>query len=220
MTNALSLEHAGRDLFPGRAFDALLFDMDGTLLTSIGASERVWGAWAAGYGLNARDFLPNSHGMRVIDVIDRLALPGVDPARETQRILEAELADFAGVEAIAGARDFLTALLPHRWAVITSAPRILAIRRLTVAGLPVPPVLVTGEDVEFGKPDPACFLMGAARLRIAPDRCVVFEDAPAGIHAGEAARCAVVVVTAAHSREVTTIHPTILDYRRLDIKAA
>ena len=218
MTSAVSLDHAGRDLFPGRAFDALLFDMDGTLLTSIGASERVWGAWAAGYGLNAQDFLPDCHGMRVIDVIDRLALPGVDSARETRRILDAELADVAGVEAIAGARDFLAALRPHCWAVITSAPRVLAIRRLTVAGLPIPPVLVTGEDVAFGKPDPACFLMGAARLNVAPHKCVVFEDAPPGIRAGEAARCAIVVVTAAHSHDMTTIHPTILDYRQVNVR--
>lgn len=164
MRVAFSVEHAGVELFPDKAFEGFLFDMDGTLLTSIGTSERVWGKWAAGYGLNAADFLPRCHGMRVADVIDSLGLSGVNSALEAQRILEAELADVAGIEAIAGARAFLATLPWHRWAVITSAPRVLAVRRLTVAGLPIPPVLITGEDVEIGKPDPACFLMAITYL--------------------------------------------------------
>ena len=75
------------DLFPEHAFGAFLFDMDGTLLTSIEASSRVWGRWAAQFGLDAATFLPNSHGMRVRDVIAELSLPGVDADREAENIL-------------------------------------------------------------------------------------------------------------------------------------
>ena len=114
-------------LFPGRRFGALLFDMDGTLLTSIEASERVWTRWAAPFGLDAASFLPQSHGMRVADVITGLGLPGVDPVAEAETILRWELADMDGVREIAGASAFLATLPAGRWAVVTSAPRVLAL---------------------------------------------------------------------------------------------
>ncbi len=217
MKDAIAFRDAGRDLFPGKTFDSLLFDMDGTLLTSIKASERVWGKWADQFGLDANDFLPNSHGMRVTEVIESLGLPGVDPEREARSIFEAELADVADVAEIAGAGAFLATLPPRQWAVVTSAPRELALRRLSVAGIPEPSVLVTAEDVLLGKPDPASFLLAARRLNVAPARCLVFEDAPAGIRAGEAAGCDVVVVTAAHRQSAPAGRASIRDYSRVSI---
>lgn len=218
MSIAFSIEHAGVELFPEKVFEAFMFDMDGTLLTSIGSSERVWAKWAARYGLNASDFLPTCHGMRVAEVIDSLGLSDVDSALEAQRILEAELADVTGIEAIAGARTFLETLPSNRWAVVTSAPRVLAVRRLTVAGLPIPPVLITGDDVESGKPDPSCFLAGAARLHVTPEQCVVFEDAPVGICAGNAAGCSVVVLSGTQPEICPDFHPSIPNYSRLVIR--
>jgi sugar-phosphatase len=215
MTAPLTLKHEERELIPGETFEALLFDMDGTLLTSIGASERVWGRWARQFGLNARDFLPHCHGMRVAEVVASLRLPGVNPLHEAQLILEAELADVAGVEAIAGAPAFLSSLPPGRWAIVTSAPRVLALRRLAVAGLPIPATLITAEDVTAGKPDPACYLMAAARLGARAERCAVFEDAPAGIAAGEAAGCKVITVGQQHQPHAAQRRPSIRDYRQL-----
>ena len=203
--------------FAGELFDAFLFDMDGTLLTSIAASQRVWGRWATRFGLDAAAFLPQSHGMRVREVIDRLALPGVDAATETDTILREELADMDGVREIAGAAAFLASLPPTRWAVVTSAPRILARRRLAVAGLPTPPVLIAAEDVARGKPDPACYRLAAARLAVAPEDCLVFEDARAGILAGEAAGADVLVITAAHPEPASTAHPVARDYTKLAV---
>lgn len=217
MKHANTLRDAGRDIFPGKAFGALLFDMDGTLLTSIKASERVWGKWAERFGLKAQDFLPKSHGMRVMEVIESLGLPGVDPECEARSIFEAELADVADITEIAGAGAFLATLSPDQWAVVTSAPRELALRRLSVAGIPIPSVLVTAEDVLLGKPNPASFLLAARRLKIAPEKCLVFEDAPAGIRAGEAAGCDVVVVTAAHHQQTLMGRPSIQDYSRVSI---
>ncbi|TKB82735.1 MAG: HAD family hydrolase, partial [Mesorhizobium sp.] len=69
-------------MFAGRKFAAFLFDMDGTILNSIAAAERVWAAWAHRQGLDVAAFLPTIHGVRAIETIGRLALPGVDPARE------------------------------------------------------------------------------------------------------------------------------------------
>ena len=78
-------------------------------------------------------------------------------------------------------------LPPDRWAIVTSSPRRLALRRLEAAGLSPPAVLVTGEEIEHGKPAPDCFLLGAEHLGQKIEDCLVFEDAPAGIQAGEGA---------------------------------
>lgn len=199
----------------GRSFGALLFDMDGTIVNSIAAAERVWIAWAERHGLDVEAFMPTIHGVRGIETITRLALPGVDPAAEAEAILLAELEDVDGVAEIEGATAFLAALPADRWAIVTSSPRRLALRRLAAAGLPVPAVLVTAEDVERGKPAPDCFLLAAERLGQRIDDCLVFEDAPAGIQAAEAAGAAVAVVTVTHRHALETHHPTITGYGAL-----
>ena len=78
--------------------------------------------------------------------------------------------------------------------------RRLATSRLTHGGLPLPRVLVTAEDVERGKPDPQPYLAAAAALGVEPSRCLVVEDAPAGIAAGKAAGAAVLAVTTTFSQ--------------------
>src|SRR6201991_4767014 len=130
-------------MFADRRFSALLFDMDGTVLDSTAAAERVWGAWARRHGLDVAAFLPTMHGRRAIETVRRLALPGVDPEREADEITKAEIADVEGIHAIAGAAAFLTSLPPRRWAIVTSSPRALALRRIEAAGIPLPATLVT-----------------------------------------------------------------------------
>ena len=196
----------------GHSFAALLFDLDGTIVNSIAAAERAWAAWAERHGLDVAAFLPTIHGVRGIDTITRLALPGLDPAVEAEAILQAEIEDVEGVEPIEGAAAFLASLPADRWAIVTSSPRRLALRRLAAAGLPVPAVLVTAEDVARGKPAPDCFLLAAERLGQRIEDCLVFEDAPAGIKAAEAAGAAVVMVTATHRHALETGHPTIDGY--------
>ena len=207
-------------LFPDRQFAAFLFDMDGTVLTSIVASERVWGTWARRHGLDVEAVLKCIHGRRAIETVRSFNIPGVDEAAEVQWLMEGEIADTGGIEAIEGAAAFLTALPADRWAVVTSAPRELAKVRLAAAGLPVPAVLVTAEDVERGKPAPDCFLLAAKRLGHAIEDCLVFEDAPAGIAAGEAAGARVVVITATHSHRLETPHPGVTGYGPLRTTAS
>jgi mannitol-1-/sugar-/sorbitol-6-phosphatase len=147
--------------FFDHTFGALLFDMDGTILNSIASAERVWSAWAERHRLDVAAFLPTIHGVRAIETITGLQLPDVDPRAEVHALLLAEIEDVEGIEAIEGAKAFLASLPPDRWAIVTSSPRELAIRRLEAAGLPTPTVFVTGEDVERGKPAPDCFLLAA-----------------------------------------------------------
>lgn len=198
-----------------RSYAAFLFDMDGTVLSSIAATERVWTRWALRHGLDVDSFLPTIHGVRAVETVRRLGLPGVDPEAEAALLTAAEMQDVGGIAPIDGAFDFLAALPSDRWAIVTSAPRALALRRIAAAGLPVPEVLVAAEDVRHGKPAPDCFQLGAAKLGVAVEDCLVFEDAPAGIRAAEAAGASVMVVTATHSHVLETVHPLLDSYRRL-----
>jgi mannitol-1-/sugar-/sorbitol-6-phosphatase len=200
---------------PDRAFDAFLFDMDGTILTSLAAAERVWTAWATRHGVEVASFLPTIHGKRAIDTISGLQLPGVDAEAEALALTLAEIEDVEGIQAIAGAAAFLASLPPERWAVVTSAPRTLALRRIEAAGLPVPPVLITADDVTRGKPAPDGFQLAASRLGTQASNCLVFEDAIAGIQSAEAAGASVVVVDASHLPSPQTSHPRIAGYGQL-----
>lgn len=204
------------DLFPGRRFAAFLFDMDGTLTDSIAAANRVWTRWSLSHGLDPEKVLPIIHGVRAGDTIRRLNVPGMDIEKETEIVKQAEIDDVEGVVAIKGATALLQALPPDRWAVVTSAPRELALRRFGAAGLPVPQVLVSAEDVTRGKPAPDGYLRAARLLDVAAARCLVFEDTAAGVAAAEAAGAAVVVVNATHGTPIETPHPVITDYDGLD----
>jgi sugar-phosphatase len=200
------------------AYRAFLFDMDGTLLNSIAAAERIWTRWALSHGVDVATFLPTIHGVRAIDTIARQHLPGVDAEAQAEQITREEIEDVEGVVQVPGALAFLESLPPERWAIVTSAPMALALRRMEAAGIPRPAVMVTAEDVSDGKPNPTCYRLAAERLHVAPQECLVFEDAEAGIRAGEAAGADVLVVTATHTHPVVTLHPQIKDYLGLGLE--
>lgn len=204
-----------------RAYQAFLFDMDGTLITSTAAAERVWSRWAERHGLDLDAFIPTIHGVRAIDTIRRQNLPDIDLDAEVAWVERGEIEDVEGVAPIPGAAAFVKRLPPDRWAVVTSASVPLAKARLEAAGVEPPRTLITAEDVERGKPDPAGYLKAAEALGFAVADCLVFEDAEAGIQAGEAAGADVVVVTAARTHPLETTHPTLKDYgeARLEVGA-
>lgn len=202
---------------PSRSYAAFLFDMDGTLLNSIPSAIRAWTRWAQRHGLSVEHVLSIMHGVRAVDTIRRLGLPGVDPVAEAEALTLDEIADVADVAEISGAAAMLATLPPDRWALVTSAPRALAQARFAAAGLPFPARSVTAEDVSRGKPAPDAFLLGAHRLGVAPADCLVWEDTPAGIAAAEAAGADVIAVTATHATPMVTPHPSIADYRGLSI---
>ena len=200
-----------------RRFSAFLFDMDGTILTSIRSAERVWTAWAARHGLDVDTFLPTLHGKRTHDTIRQLGLPGVDPIADAAWITAAVIEDVADIEAIHGAADFLSSLPPDRWGIVTSAPRALAKARLAAAGLPSDNLLVAAEDVKHGKPAPDPFLLGARKLGCAPEDCLVFEDTQAGLQSAKAAGMESIVVTLTHTHPMETDVFGVLDYADLKV---
>ncbi len=180
--------------------DAILFDQDGTLISSIEATDHAWAAWAREFGPRA-GFDPESvhvgHGQPALTSVRR-HVPAELETEALDRINELELSEVAGIAPLPGVCRLLSALPPDRWTVVTSANRALSDVRLAAAGIDVPPTRVTIEDVERGKPAPDPFLLGAERLGFDPSECLVIEDAVAGIRAGIAAGCLTVAVGAAH----------------------
>lgn len=201
-----------------KSYSAFLFDMDGTLLSSIAAAERVWTAWALKHGIDLKTFLPTIHGVRAADTIARQNLVGIDIDAEIAWVTREEIEDTRGVKPISGVVDFLNHLPDDKWAIVTSATVELAASRLQAAGIKPPKTMVTGEDVEHGKPAPDCFLLGAERLGVNIKDCLVFEDAPAGIAAGQASGADVMVITATHQHPVETGTARIHDYTAIAVR--
>ncbi len=187
-----------------RAFTGgVLWDLDGTLIDS---TEYHWQTWHdtlrdAGYPIT-RDQFAASFGQRNDTVIRHLTHPDIDDetAVALSNAKEAsyrELLIAQGIALLPGAAAWLERLHADGWAqaIVTSAPR----RNLTavlyaLGDLPYFATTVAAEDVLHGKPDPQPFVLAAARLDLPASRCIVVEDAPAGIQAGQAAGMATVGV--------------------------
>jgi mannitol-1-/sugar-/sorbitol-6-phosphatase len=164
---------------------AILFDMDGVLIDSAPAVERVWRIWAKAHGLDPALVVAQAHGRRSIETI-RAVAPAMDAEKENVVVEQMEIEDKDGVTALPGAARLLAQLPDDRFAIVTSATRPLAVARLGYAGLPVPRYTITADDVVNGKPSPEPYLKGAALLGVAPIDCVVFEDTPTGIASARA----------------------------------
>ena len=179
--------------------EALLFDNDGTLVSSLESVRRCWTRWAAEFGITAEDFARvELHGRTAVAIAADLLPADVVPAAVARiEALEVEDVPNGGAVLLPGTRDFLDSLPADRWAVVTSATRRLAEARLAHVGI-LPKTLVVAEDVTRGKPDPEPYLLAARQLGVDPARCVVFEDAPAGLQAGRAAGMITVALATTH----------------------
>jgi sugar-phosphatase len=176
----------------------ILFDMDGVLVSSIGSVIRSWRRWAEMYDVPNAEVYEVPHGMRAIEIVKSLR-PDIDPVEGLRVIEDIELDDVADLVVLPGVRVLLESLPPERWAIVTSATRRLLLGRLVAAGLPIPGLIITADDVERGKPDPEPYVRGAGLIGLRPEDCVVVEDAPSGVGAGVAAGCRVLGVLGTHA---------------------
>nr|WP_216662054.1 sugar phosphatase [Klebsiella aerogenes] len=175
-----------------------LFDLDGTLVDSLPVVERSWCKWGDRFGIPHDEILGFIHGKQAITSI-RHFMPGrseEDIQAEFRFLEQIEATDIDGIVALPGALNLLNTLneagIP--WAIVTSGSIPVAHARHRAAGLPMPKVFVTAEQVNKGKPAPDAYLLGAELLGIPAQQCAVVEDAPAGLLSGLAAGCRTIAV--------------------------
>ena len=175
---------------------ALLLDLDGTLVDSATVVESAW-QWAAEQlGVPFRLLAPYMHGIPADQALE-LAIPGIEgptKSRLADEILSRQVDSNAAVSAMPGALRLLDRLPAGSWAVVTSGSVRLAESSIHKAGLPEPPILITADDVQAGKPHPEPFMRAMGVLDVSPEECIVIEDSPLGIASGLAAGVRVLAV--------------------------
>jgi sugar-phosphatase len=208
----------------GGVFDVkgLLFDFDGVLADSNAAVIRHWTAFAQRHGLDPESVLHGAHGVRGVETIATLRETyklTYDVAAEFAWFEKLEVEEAADVTALPGAAELLVSLPVEKWGIYTACTRNLILGRLNGAGLPIPRVLVTADDVTSGKPNPEGYRKLAQELNFDPRDCVVLEDAPAGVEAGLGAGCSVIALATTHAPErLSHADVVIPDLRSLGAK--
>lgn len=211
-------------IMPSIAVDYVLFDLDGTLVSSTDAAEEAWNKLCDKYGVDYSTLSKVSHGSRTAEILAKF-FPNVDNTNN-QAVKEFELSianDYMDIVClIPGSIDLLISLdrptgahpgevFHHRkWAVVTSGSPWVAHTWFDnlLKSIKKPEVFITAFDVSKGKPDPAGFALATKRLKeIWQDdrkevRTVVFEDAPVGVQAGKANGSIVVALTSTYDKEL------------------
>lgn len=177
-------------------FDALLFDLDGTLIDSMPLHQRAWATWFADLGRPLDEdpaFFARTAGRSGHEILADL-FPTASAA-EIEAMAEAREARYRELAArelapVAGALAWLALARSQRLklAVCTAAPPAniaLAFERFDLARQI--DTVTSPADGLRGKPHPDLFSEAARRLGVAPERCLVFEDAPLGIEAARRA---------------------------------
>ena len=204
--------------------EAVLFDMDGTLVDSSTCVESTWRMWASKHGVDIDALLAISHGRQNYETI-RMIAPHLENPEEIAFLVDIEENCDQGIVEVPGARVLLDSMIAASasgsaapWAVVTSAWRTLAVKRLQLAGLHVPDVLITSDDISHSKPHPEGYLLAAERLGVAPADCLVIEDAHAGIDAARAAGMPVIGIATTFPRAQLVCEWCIADLRDLTLK--
>jgi beta-phosphoglucomutase-like phosphatase (HAD superfamily) len=204
---------------------ALIFDMDGTMIDSMGHHRLSWIEFARRHALDFEvdELMRRTTGRTGAECMNELFGRAFDPSESWALIAEKEGVYrelFAPVfREVEGFRAFAAAARKHGLAigVGTAGDRHnIAFAMQHLAMDPAPHAIVGGDEGLAGKPEPAIFLEAARRLGVAPSHCLVFEDAPFGIEAARRAGMAAVAVCSSHSaHELAGPHvlAAIDDYR-------
>jgi beta-phosphoglucomutase len=190
----------------------VIFDMDGVLVDSYLAHFESWRLLAAELNQTVtEEQFARTFGRTSRDII-RILFGDARPDDEVRRLDDRKEIFYRdlirnAVPIMDGAEPLLVRLRRDgaRLAVGSSGPPEnvgLVIEALASAAKF--DAVVTGADVQRGKPDPQVFTLCAERLRIAPERCVVVEDAPAGIEAARRAGMHAVALLSTHHADAFT----------------
>lgn len=187
---------------------AVLWDLDGTLIDSM---PYHWEAWndvlqPLGYHFSVESFLPTI-GLRNEEIVRDFLKLDRPPAELVQIVLAKEeryraILRERGLTLLPGVDAWLTRLTAAGWrhAIVTSAPRLNVEATVHAGGLDRRvDLIVAAEDVINGKPHPDPFLLAADRLGVDPARCIVVEDAPAGLEGARRAGMKTIGVLNTHA---------------------
>ena len=141
----------------------VLFDLDGVLIDSNPAVDRVWSLWAAKHGFNPDEVIRKAHGRPSLTTV-RDYIAEERAQAEHEDLVRQEIADIEGIVPMPGAMQLLASIPMMRWAIVTSGTYELATTRIRAAGLPTPKNLITSSDIQRGKPDPEPYIKGAGLL--------------------------------------------------------
>lgn len=172
---------------PQQPLQAVLLGFDGTVVDSGAAAERSWRRWAAEEGVDPRRLVAH-RGRPARAVVGAL----IAPSRQSEalaRINRIEREDLGGVRALPGAAATLATLPVGRRAIVASCGRDLMVLRMRAAGLAVPELVVTSDDVRAGTPNPEPYLLAIDRLALSPEHCVAIDDSAVGLASARAAGC-------------------------------
>jgi len=203
--------------------DAILFDMDGTLIDSTPGVLKAWETFSADYSLGDSAAIAHAtHGRRLYDTLKEYC------HIEDEAKLQAEIDRFedqviqGGPVALPGAVSLISKLSSPEsalhWTIVTSASNKYAPRALRRSEVPLPAVgLITSNDVPHGKPHPAPYLAGAEKCNVDPTRCLVVEDAISGLKSGHAAGARTLAVCTSTTRQTILESDANPDYIVTDL---
>jgi mannitol-1-/sugar-/sorbitol-6-phosphatase len=195
----------------------MVFDLDGVLVDTMPSIRAAWTQWALARNLAPAEVLGSIH-MTGVELVRRFA-PDVDPLEEVRRISARQARSETVLARFEGSLELLDSLPQEAWAIVTSARLEPALRHLTMAGLPVPRVLITAEETPVGKPDPAGYRLAAARLGAPPAECLAIEDSPGGVRAAREAGMTTIGVANTHqASELHEAHLVIKSLTDLEVR--
>ena len=198
-------DHASLELeIPHDGYDAVIFDLDGTLVDSMPAHFSAWCEALTKHdapSIFPEDVFYAMGGRPTKDIVAELNGEcglHLDPEEVAVDKRNAFLENLDQVVVIEEVAEFVRSLRGKMpMAIATGGTRLVVEKTLQHCGLSdLFDEVVTANDVKCGKPAPDVYLEAASRIEVAPERCLVLEDAPAGIMAAQSAGMQVVSVPA------------------------
>jgi len=190
--------------------DAIIFDLDGTLVDSAKCIEKMWKIWANENNIDYQKINSVAAGRTTLETMKMVA-PDLATKGMADDFAERESKETEGLKQIDGAKEILESIPKELWAIVTSGSKLLATSRIVNSGLPFPETLVTSDDITNGKPNPEPFLKAAHRLGVIPEKCVIFEDSVSGINAAVAAGAKVIGINTKKLREIDAVVKNFID---------
>lgn len=174
----------------------IVLDLDGTLVDSAPTIMAAWHEWAARNHVAIPD-LEQALGGRARDTVRQLLGQADEVVVEGLELYEHLERSYSNrTTATAGAREFLESLAPHPWGIVTSSAAGPALARMRSMRFPEPPILVSADDTDRGKPHRDPYIVASSLLELPPAQLIAFEDSDTGITSAHRAGLSVCCIAA------------------------